>query len=140
MNLNDAIARIQNYMSKMNALYGDSVFDETILVQFCDGVPSILHYCGPREVDVDQEFFEDLSGLTSGLKSRKFGPGDFEFTREGTGKAFDAFLVLGLRSCLICNNTTRSTTEITASPAWRKAQRPFVDLGEDFRASPLVVE
>lgn len=140
MNLEQAISVIETYMSAMDAAYGDEVFDETILVLFREGIPSILNYRGPREVTVSPEFFDDLRGLTADLKNRVYGPGDFEFTREGVGEAFDAFLVLGLRSCLLCNNTVHSTTEITANPAWRKAQRAFVDLGDCFRVDPLSLD
>ena len=137
MNLEQAVVAIENYMSRMDGVYGGAVFDETILVSFKEAKPEILNYRGPREVTVGGEFFEDLVGLKADLKNPQLGPGDFEFTREGAGKAFDAFLVLGKGYFLICNSTGQSTLEITANPAWRQAQRAFFDLGEAFRADPL---
>ena len=71
------------------------------------------------------------------LKS-SHAPGDYDFFRHATGTDFDAYLVLGSHVFLICNNTAQSMTGITEDPLWLKAQVPFVEMSEQFRAAPVV--
>ena len=140
MQQNRAEQVIRQHLDKMDELYMGPVFDEAIIVEMGGGAPRMLYYQGPREGEIGRSFSDDVRGLKAALGRPGYGVGDFEFTREGEGEAYDAFLVLGEGLYLICNNTSKSTTQITADASWRKAQRPFVEMGELFRADPLTPE
>jgi len=71
------------------------------------------------------------------MAGKRLAVGDFEFALEATGTHYDACLCVGRASYLICNNTAKSMAEIRESPGWLKAQKPFVELSDKFRADPL---
>jgi hypothetical protein len=66
--------------------------------------------------------------------------GDFEFTRQESGTGFESFLVLGRDLYLFCNNTQHSMDDLARDPKWLSAQVPFVELADQIRASPVVLE
>ena len=51
--------------------------------------------------------------------------------------AYDALMMLGPTSYLVCSHTEKSLGEIRADPNWLKAQAIFFELGEKFRNDPL---
>ena len=63
--------------------------------------------------------------------------GTFEFARNNVGTGFEAYMVVGNGLYLICNNTVQSMDTIARDPQWLGAQVPFVELSEQFTASPL---
>jgi hypothetical protein len=137
MNLQEAMALIKNYLEKMDALYGKTVFNEWAIVSFAASGPNVLNYAGARKADFEKNLSADTIGVRRELLSAGYGTGDCGFTSEGAGTGFDAFIVLGKELFLLCNSTTQATRDITQDPSWLKAQVPFAELAEKFRASPL---
>jgi len=124
----------------MNTRYQGVVFDELAVVSFSDSQPRTLSYQGPRREVFDAQFAADSAALRASVRRREqeYGVGDFEFSHDGTGTGFEAFMVLAPEICLVCNNTGKSMSAIAANPLWLAAQVPFVELAETFRTNPLV--
>jgi hypothetical protein len=139
MQWNDAIDVIQGCGARMTALFGAPVFDEWAILKL-NGVPSVAYYSGPRPSEFMATFARDSAALSKEAGGRPYSAGEFEFARDSAGTAFDAFPVLGGGCILVCNNIRDSMTEIRANPSWLKAQVPFVELTERFRADPLKAE
>ena len=121
----------------MNARYKKVVFDEWAILSLAGRKGHLLAYRGPRKEGFQKNFLADVGALREGLLNEEYSVGDFEFTRNGVGPAFESFMVLGDRMYLICNNTVQSMDGITRDPLWLGAQVPFVELSEKFRADPL---
>lgn len=138
MNLDEATQLIQTQMDRMAEVYKKPVFDEWAVLFILERRGRILSYHGPRRDDFQRSFLEDVKALGPELLSGRQNIGDFEFSTEGAGTGFDAFIVLGRGLFLICNNTTQSIAGITRNPLWLSAQVPFVELSDRFRADPLV--
>jgi hypothetical protein len=137
MTLEPAIQIIRTHLAQMAALYQKPVFDEWAVLA-TEGVKGVvLAYEGPRPQDFAGSFAADLRAFGAELLRLPHAPGDYDFSRHATGTYFDAYLVLGEGVFLICNNTTQSMAGITQDAHWLKAQGPFVDLSEQFRADPL---
>ena len=139
MTLDDLAAKIKNCALQMNTRYGGTVFDEWAVISLAENKARVLLYTGPRNDEFLQNFVADLGPLRTGLHSRQFGVGDFEFSRHGVGTRIEAFLVLGGGHYLICNNTQHSMDSIAKNPRWLEAQVPYVELAEAVRSSPLLV-
>jgi hypothetical protein len=137
MNLVAAKALIADALGRMNALYGSTVFDESVVVTLHAGRSGILAYNGPRVEGYKRRFAVDVGPLRGEMTGKKLSIGDFEFAPHATGTYYDACLRLGAASYLICNHTTQSMAQIRQSPNWLEAQKPFVDLSERFRGDPL---
>ncbi len=138
MFLEEAVQLVQQCANRMNALYGQEVFDEWALVSFEKNEGRILRYLGPRKEDFRRNFFADVAELAPTLFAHQHSVGDFEFARKGSGTKLEAFIVVGDRLYLICNNTALSMDDIAANPAWLNAQAPFAELADKFRSSPVV--
>jgi len=123
---------------QMNLRYGSVVFDEIAVVSLGENRARVLYYTGPRNDDFLQNFVRDLGSLRQELVGGRYGPGDFEFARNGVGTSIEAFLVLGSGYYLLCNNTRESMDTITKNPRWLAAQVPFAEFAEKVRAKPLV--
>jgi len=123
----------------MNDLYGKVVFDEWVVISLAHQKARILFYIGPRNDDFLKDFATDLGSLRASLLDSKYGIGDFEFARHGTGTGFEAFVVLGEGLYLICNNTKASMQDIARDPKWLNAQVPFAELSEAVRPDPLEI-
>ena len=136
MQISKAWALVGETLEAMDKLYMGSIFDEVILLSLEGGSVAILEYRGERDVSVGQAFFDDIRALKNELIKPEHGVGDFGFTAEGQGEAFDAFIRTGPKHYLLLNNTAKSTGDITADPAWKRAQSVFFDLCEAFRADP----
>ena len=71
------------------------MFDEWAVISLAENKARVLQYTGPRNDDFLKNFVRDLGALRAGLLGGQYGPGDFEFSRHGTGTGFESFLVLG---------------------------------------------
>jgi len=137
MTLDEMVGQIKSCAEQMNARYGGVVFDEWAVVSLERNKARILYYTGPRNDEFLNNFVNDLGSLRSALLDAKYGPGDFEFSRHGTGTRIEAFVVLGDGLHLICNHTRGTMEDITKNPRWLGAQVPFVEFAEKVRANPL---
>lgn len=133
-----AYPAIASAMARMSTLYGRTLFDEWVVVRLAPQRATVEHYEGPRLASCLALFTRDIAPLRREAADRAHSPGDFDFARAAAGTQFDALLQLGDEAFLFCNNTTSSMEQIRADPAWLKAQVPFVDLSEQFRADPVV--
>jgi hypothetical protein len=124
---------------QMDAQYKKNVFDEWAIISLTEHNGRLVSYIGPRKEGFQNNFLTDAGPLRAGLLAGQTNIGDFEFARHGVGTGFEAFMVLGKGLFLICNNTVQSMDGITQDPLWLAAQVPFVELGDKFRADPLVV-
>lgn len=134
----EAYPLIATTMSRMDALYGRTIFDEWLVVRFGASTATVEHYVGPRIGDCLASFNKEVAPLRREASDRAHEPGDFDFARAAAGTNFDALLKLGTDSFLFCNNTTSTMEQIRANPAWLKAQVPFANLSEKFRNTPVV--
>jgi len=139
MTLDETISNIKTCAGQMNALYGNSVFDEWAVLSLGENKARVLAYIGPRNDEFLQNFVKDLGALRAELLGGKYGTGDFEFSRHGVGTGHEAFMVLGPTLYLICNNTRETMEVIAKNPRWIGAQVPFAELSEKVRSNPLVV-
>lgn len=142
MNLKSAIARIQKSFAKMNEAYLRPVFDEIAIVSLSGTSPTVeLHYYeGAREAEFLNEFMDDSVALRNdvGSTSDNLG-GEFGFTREGGGEGIDAYICLGPRIFLLCNNTEQSMEEVTKDSRWLTAQGEFLNASQYFAVDPLAL-
>src|SRR5262245_17276552 len=139
MTLDHATNLIKACAEQMQARYEKPVFDEWAILSMENGKGHVLAYIGPRKEEFKKNFMADAGALRAGLLDSQFNVGDFEFARHGVGTGFESFVVAGKGIFLICNNTTESMEEISKDPKWIRAQVPFVELSEHFRADPLLV-
>lgn len=139
MTLDDIAAKIKACAHQMNDRYGGMVFDEWAVVSLAENKARVLFYIGPRNDEFLSNFVKDLGPLRVALHDTKYGVGDFEFSRHGTGTRIESFLVLGNGLYLICNNTQNSMDAIAKNSRWLDAQVPFAELAETVRANPLSV-
>ena len=137
MNLADARPVIVSAFSRMNAAYGEPVFNEWVLVSIRSDRGAIMAYDGPRAEKYKQQFTLDLSSMLKELAGQKLGVGDFAFASDAVGTHYDACLRLGETSYLFANHITRTMAEIRQSPLWLAAQKPWVELSQKFGADPL---
>jgi hypothetical protein len=139
MTLDQAKERIQSCAGQMRARYHKDVFDEWAILSLTRSKGRVLAYIGPRKEGFKKNFIADAGSLRAGLLAAEYIAGDFEFARDGVGTGFEAFMVLTKEIYLICNNTVLSMDTIAKDPLWLAAQVPFAELGDEFRADPLVV-
>jgi hypothetical protein len=140
MTLDQAKKLIKDCAEQMHARYGKLVFDEWAIVSLAEHPGHVLAYIGPRKDGFKKNFQADAGTLRAGLMNADYAIGDFEFAHYGVGTGFESFLVLAKGVYLICNNTTESMDGITKDPKWLSAQVPFVELSDNVRADPLVVQ
>ena len=140
MTLDQANKLIKSCAEQMNARYKNVVFDEWAIISLAERKGRLLAYTGPRRVGFQQNFLTDAGPLRRGLLNDMTIAGDFEFARHGIGTGFEAFLVHGEGTFLICNNTVQSMDGIAQDPRWLGAQVPFVELSDQVRNDPLVVQ
>jgi hypothetical protein len=139
MTLDPAIQVVRAHLGKMAELYRKTVFDEWAILATGGAKGRIVAYEGERREDLARTLASDLQGLGPELLRLPHTSGDYAFSRHATGTYFDAYLVLGPGTFLICNNTTQSMAGITQDPLWLKAQVAFVELSEKFRGDPLTL-
>jgi len=139
MTLDEAINHIKDCTGQMDARYGKPVFDEWAIVSLAENKARVLSYVGPRNDEFLQNFVKDLGTLRTELLGGKYGIGDFEFARHGTGTGFESFMVLGQGLYLVCNKIGETMDAIAKNPKWIGAQVPFAELSDKVRANPLLV-
>ncbi|WP_162030922.1 MULTISPECIES: hypothetical protein [unclassified Lentimonas] len=141
MKLESAIARIQKSFAKLNEAYGRPVFDELAIIQVSEEVTLTLHYYeGAREAAFLNEMMEDSVALRNDVgDTRNNLGGEFGFTREGGGEGIDAYICLGPRIFLLCNNTKQSMEEVTKDARWLTAQSQFLNASQYFAVDPLTI-
>jgi hypothetical protein len=140
MQLEDAITRIEKSLSRMNALYGRTVFNEIAVIALEGNQLQVGHYDGPRKDAFMANFADDSQAIRKELKleaSRQGG--EFSFTREGDGSGVDAYICLGPDVYLFCNHTEKSMKEITEDASWLDAQGSFLGLSQFFAVDPLIL-
>jgi hypothetical protein len=137
MNLADARTVVSATLARMNSAYGDTVFNEWVLVSIRADRGAILAYEGPRPEKYKQHFTLDLSSMLKELAGQKLGVGDFAFAADAAGTHYDACLRLGDTSYLFCNHTTRTMTQIRQSPLWLAAQKHWAELSQKFAGDSL---
>lgn len=137
MTLDQAKSLIKHCAEQMHARYKKMVFDEWAIVSLAENRGRVLAYIGPRKDGFRENFVTDAGSLRAGLMKPDHAPGDYEFNRHGVGTGFEAYMVLGPGSYLICNNTVQHMDVIAQDPLWLSAQVPFVELSEQFREDPL---
>lgn len=138
MNLESAIQRIQKSFNKLDKAYGRTVFDEVAIVGLDGAELKLLHYQGHREAGFLAEFGDDSIALRKELtEDQTANGGEFSFTREGAGAGIDAYICLGPKVYLFCNNTEKSMSQVTADPAWLNAQGEFLNASQFFAVDPL---
>lgn len=139
MTLSQAIDLVKSTSEKMNARYGDVVFDEWAIVSLKRGDERIVTYQGPRKEHFQKNFSQDLGGLRADVLTKKHEPGYFDFARHQVGTSFEAFVCAGDELYLIYNNTQSTMDEITRNTRWLEAQKAFAELTDKFQAGPLAV-
>jgi hypothetical protein len=141
MNLESAITRIRKSFTKLNEAYGRPVFDEIAIVQTSEATTlSLKYYEGAREAEFLNELMEDSVALRNDVgDTRNNLGGEFGFTREGGGEGIDAYICLGPRVFLLCNNTKQSMEEVTRDARWLTAQSEFLNASQYFAVDPLVL-
>jgi hypothetical protein len=135
MDLAAARTHIAAALARMNAAYGQPVFDEWAVLGV--GGHGVLAYTGPRPERFRREMPKDAVPLRAEAAGQPIGVGDLVFALEADGTHYDAFMRLGAASYLVCNHTTKSMTDIRANPSWLKVQAVLFELGEKFRADSL---
>ena len=138
MDLAVARTHITAALARMNAAYGQPVFDEWAVLTV--GGQGVLAYSGPRPERFRREMPDDAAPLRAEAAGQPSGIGDIVFALQAGGTRYDAFLRLGEASYLVCNHTTKSMAEIRTNPGWLKVQPVLFELGEKFRADPLEEE
>jgi len=137
MKLADARKLIQLCLIDADAAYGDTLFDEWMIVWMAGHHRDIVHYSGPR-FDKAADFQADMQPLKQSFEGRSYHVGDLEFARDGEGTGFDAILMAGVGAYVIFNHTEKCLLRISHNSAqWRQAQIPLVKLADAFGRDPL---
>lgn len=140
MKKSEAVERIGLALSKMAEVLGEAAFDEWMLVKRLSKGWQVLNYTGEREAAFKKEFTTDIAAMKETvLDFSKTYVGDSDFSYEGHGSGFDAYICVGDGIFLFLNNIQKSTSEITNSPKWKRAQIHYATLLEAFAADKLVI-
>jgi hypothetical protein len=137
MNLQTATQLIRMCRDRMTAAYMKPVFDEWVVVELGTSGAQVLDYDGPRGEAFRNDLHADSAALVREMQDRHYTIGDFEFVQQADGSSYDACIRLGEKTYLLCNHTAGTMADLRKDPRWLKAQAPFVDLTEKFRADPL---
>lgn len=129
-NLDETMQEVRVCATRMNAEYGNTVFDEWAVISLRQNQPSVLAYAGPRGHEFRHTLTSDLGALRGSLKNGGHAPGEFEFARHAVGTGIEGFMALGNDTYLLCNNTRATMNEIAGNPRWLSAQVAFADLSE----------
>lgn len=123
----------------MNETYRRPVFDEYLIVEAAKDGAKVHAYVGPREDSILDSIADETTALREAGSHINSTPGQFDFTREGVGSDFDAYICLGEQLYLLCNNTEKSMEEVTADPNWLAAQGVFLNVSQYFAVDALTV-
>jgi hypothetical protein len=136
MDFATARTHIEAAVARMNALYGQAVFDEWAILA-TGSAGGVLAYAGPRPERFKRELPDDAAPLRAEAAAQPSAVGDIVFALEADGPRYDAFMKIGAGSFLVCNHTAKTMAEIRANPGWLKAQPVLFELGEKFRADAV---
>lgn len=138
MDLETAVSRIRLSFTKMNEAYQRPVFDEFAIIAFTDPAVKLQFYDGPNPDSFNETYADKTILIRRELVNEKTETGgEFGFTREAEGDSFDAYICLGPRLYLFCNNTEKAMDEVTRDPRWLAAQSEFLNLSQYFAANPI---
>ncbi|MEO5957664.1 MAG: hypothetical protein ABIZ49_10435 [Opitutaceae bacterium] len=137
MDLATARRLIQTCVERMRTAYVRPVFDEWAILSLPGKSPGVVAYSGPRAETFLRNLPDDAEPLRARAAGKEFAEGDIEFTPDGTGTRYDAFMKIGPTSYLVLNHSTKTMTEIRADAKWLLAQPALFELTEKFRADPL---
>lgn len=138
MQLSAALSLIEKAFTKMDAAFGDTVFNEWAIVSLKGNRPALVHYQGDRKTAFLNDFSEDTRQLRQEWQDADVSaPGDFLFTREAEGHAVDAVICLADDLFLFCNHTLKTMEAITRDPGWLGAQSIFVSLTQKVAWDPV---
>jgi len=138
VNLATARKWIQLCLIDADAAYGDTIFDEWMIVWMAGSHRDIVHYSGPR-FEKATDFQRDMQPLKTSIQGKHYHVGDLEFARDAEGTYFDMLLMAGSDVFIIFNNTEKSLSEISAISEWTDAQLPLAKLGEQFHADQVTI-
>jgi hypothetical protein len=137
MDLAAARTHIQQHLDRMNAVYRQPLFDEWAVLSAGEETRGVPAYSGPRPDAFRRTLLADTAPLRAVAAGRRFTTGDFEFAVDAHGTHYDALMMLGPTSYLVCSHTEKALGELRTDPNWLKAQAIFFELGEKFRNDPL---
>lgn len=137
MDLTAARTHIQQHLDRMSAVYRRPLFDEWAVLSVGEATRGVPAYSGPRPDVFRRTLQDDTAPLRAIAAGRKFSNGDFEFAIDARGTHYDALMMLGPTSYLVCNHTEKTLGDLRVDPNWLKAQAIFFELGEKFRNDPL---
>lgn len=137
MDLVTAHRSIQATLERMQACYGQPVFDEWAILALRGGNGGVLVYRGPRPEDFRANLTRDTAPLRASTAGRVLAEGDLEFVPDAKDTPHDAFMKIGPASYLVLNHTVKSMIDIRADPRWLAAQTELFALSERFRSDPL---
>ncbi len=140
MDLATARTHIQAALERMRVNYGAVVFDEWAVLSLAAKHGGVLAYAGPRVESFGLRVTADSAPLRAAVAAYPVAVGDIVFALEAAGPHYDVLLHVGEASYLVCNHTQKTILEIRAEAGWLKAQSMLFELGEKFRADPLVAE
>ena len=101
MDLAVARTHITAALARMNAAYGQPVFDEWAVLGL-GGPGGVFAYSGPRPDRFRRQMPDDAAPLRAEAAGQPSGIGDIVFALEAGGTRYDAFLRLGQASYLVC--------------------------------------
>lgn len=137
MKLADARKLIQLCLIDADAAYGDTLFDEWMIVWMAGIHRDIVHYSGPR-FEKAADFQEDIQPLKQSFEGKSYHVGDLEFARDGEGTGFDVMLMAGEGIYVIFNHTEKCMLSISHNTTeWNQAQIPLLNMADSFGRDPL---
>lgn len=88
MNLDEMMQAVRECAQRMDSLYGETVFDEWVVVSLQPTQPRILNYFGPRNYEFRQNFTRDLGDFARSALARGSQPGRFRIRPPCDGHVF----------------------------------------------------
>jgi hypothetical protein len=138
MNLATAEALVRSQLRRIDAAYLRTLFEEWAILGVGGTGATLISYHGTRRDTYRARLPEDSLPLRAAMARRAYSVGDFEFALEAAGTGYDAGMKIGESAYLVCNNLAATMEELRKDPQWLKAQVLWLELGEKFRADPLV--
>lgn len=137
MTKEEAIKQIEHTLEDLNNQIKYTIFNEWILISVTPRSWDILKYSGPRQSEFFSHLSEDLTSVHQKMNDLNPIPGEFDFSYEGYGKAFDAYMCIGEKLYILFNNTLKNADEIKAHINWKKAERKIRNLQQKFMDDPV---
>jgi hypothetical protein len=123
----------------MRAARRQPLFDEWAILTMSAKSGGVNAYQGPRAELFLRNLQSDAEPLRKRAAGKQFAEADIEFSDEGTGTKYDAFMKIGATSYLVLNHTEKTMVDIRADEKWLAAQAVLFELSEKFRADPLEI-